>query len=337
MDLSTRYLGLSLRTPLVASSSPLTGSLDSLRRLEDAGVAAVVLPSLFEEELTHEALAVHEALESGAGTFAEATDYLPDLAHYDTGPDAYLELVHRAKQALAIPVIASLNGATLGGWTTQARLLEKAGADALELNLYQVAADPSRDAAAVEAEEIELVEAVRAEIEIPLAVKLSPFYTALAHFADSLEEAGAEGLVLFNRFYQPDIDVDALEASRSLKLSDPSELLLRLRWLAILSPRVKGSLAVSGGVHDSIDAVKAIMTGAHGVQMVSALLRHGPEHLARVRNGLREWLEQHEYDSIEQMRGSMNLKRCPDPRAYERANYVTILQSWRFDLDDSWR
>jgi len=328
MDLSTRYLGLSLRTPLVASSSPLTGSLDSLRRLEDAGVAAVVLPSLFEEELTHEALAVHEALESGAGTFAEATDYLPDLAHYDTGPDAYLELVHRAKQSLGIPVIASLNGATLGGWTTHARLLEKAGADALELNLYSVAADPSRDAAAVEAQEIELVEAVRAEIEIPLAVKLSPFYTAFAHFARRVATAGAQGLVLFNRFYQPDLDLDTLDVTPHLVLSQPGRSRLALRWIAILRRRISASLAATSGVHRAEDALKLLLVGADATMMASALLARGPGVVPEIEKGIAAWLEAREYESVEQLKGSVSQAAVADPDAFERANYRKTLRSW---------
>lgn len=328
-DLSSHYLGFVLRTPLVASSSPLTGSLDGLRRLEDAGVAAVVLPSLFEEQLTGDSLAVHNALEAGAGVFAEALDYLPDLERYEVGPDSYLERIAAAKSSLQIPVIASLNGTTLGGWVEHARLIEQAGADALELNLYQVAADPAHDAATVEARDIELVETVRAGIEIPLALKVSPFYTAFGHFARRAVLAGAQGLVLFNRFYQPDIDPESLEAVSRLHLSDSHELLLRLRWLAILSGHVRASLAATGGVHTAVDAVKAVMSGADAVQMVAALLIHGTAHLTAVRDGLSQWLEEHEYESLEQARGSMSLRRCPDPEAFERGNYMKILQTWK--------
>lgn len=328
MDLSSRYLGLSLRTPLVASSSPLTGSLDSLRRLEDAGIAAVVLPSLFEEELTHEALAVHEALESGTGIFAEATEYLPELAHYDTGPDAYLELIHRAKQALAIPVIASLNGTTLGGWTTHARLIEKAGADALELNLYQVAADPARDAAAVEQQEIELIEAVRAGIEIPLAVKLSPYYTAFAHFARRIAAAGAQGLVLFNRFYQPDLDLGTLDVVPHLVLSEPGRSRLALRWIAILRRRLSASLAATSGVHRAEDALKLLLAGADATMMASALLRSGPGLVREIEAGIARWLTEREYESVEQMKGSVSQAAVADPEAFERANYRKVLRSW---------
>jgi len=328
MDLTTRYLGLRLRTPLVASSSPLTGTLDGLRRLEDAGVAAVVLPSLFEEQLTHESLAVNDALEAGAGVFAEATDYLPELAHYDVGPDAYLDLIRQAKQALAIPVVASLNGTTLGGWVEHARWIEQAGADALELNLYQVAADPTHDAATLEAREIELVETVRAGIEIPLAVKLSPFYTALAHFARRLVVAGAQGLVLFNRFYQPDLDLDSLEVVPHLVLSRSEESRLPLRWIAILRPRVSASLAATSGVHCATDVTKLLLAGADATMLASALLEHGPEILPTIEKELAAWLIEREYESVEQMKGSASQAAVPDPDAFERANYRKTLRSW---------
>lgn len=327
-ELGTRYLGLALRTPLVASSSPLTGTLDGLRRLEDAGAAAVVLPSLFEEELASESLAVHHALEAGTGVFAEALDYLPDREHYAVGPDAHLELVHAAKQALAIPVIASLNGTTRGGWTEHARLLETAGADAIELNLYQVAADPAHDAAEIEAREIELVEALRAETHVPLAVKLSPFYTALSHFAQRLVAAGAAGLVLFNRFYQPDLDLDTLEVAPRLSLSRSEESRLSLRWIAILRRRVEASLAATSGVHTAEDALKLLLAGADATMLASALLARGPGRIGEIERALAQWLDEREYESIEQMKGSVSQAAVPDPEAFERANYLRTLRSW---------
>jgi dihydroorotate dehydrogenase (fumarate) len=245
------------------------------------------------------------------------------------GPDEYLEQLRRIKAAVRVPVIASLNGRDWGGWLAYARLLAQAGADALELNIYELASDPRESAEAIENRLLSIVRSVRGNVLIPVAVKLSPYYTALAHLASRLDDAGADGLVLFNRFYQADLDVEQLEVVPTLRLSDSTELLLRVTWLAVLSPHAHGSLAVSGGVHTALDAVKAVMAGAHAVQMVAALLRHGPEHLRAVREATAEWLEQHEYDSLRQMQGSMNLQRCPDPQSVTRANYVNVLQSWR--------
>lgn len=327
-DLRTRYLGLALRTPLVASSSPLTGSLDGLRRLEDAGAAAAVLPSLFEEELTADALAVHHALEQGTESFAEALHYLPELPSYDTGPDRYLELVAAAKSALAIPVVASLNGTTPGGWIEHARLIEQAGADALELNLYQVAADPAHASAELERRDLELVAAVRASLRIPLAVKLSPYFTGLAHFAARLVEAGADGLVLFNRFYQPDLDLETLGVTPHLVLSTSDELRLPLRWIALLRGRLKASLAATSGVHTAEDALKVLLAGADAAMLASALLVHGPAHLGRLEAALGAWLAEREYASVEQLKGSVSQSASADPEAYERANYRKTLRSW---------
>jgi dihydroorotate dehydrogenase (fumarate) len=327
-DLSSRYLGFALRTPLVASASPLTGSLDSLRRLEDAGVAAVVLPSLFEEEITNESLAVHHALEAGTGAFAEALDYLPELDSYATGPDRYLELVTAAKRALGVPVIASLNGDTPGGWLDCARWIEQAGADALELNLYQVAADPAHSSADLERRDLELVEAIRSEIRIPLAVKLSPYFTGLAHFACRAVDAGADGRVLFNRFYQPDLDLESLEVAPRLALSTSEELRLPLRWIGILRARVKASLAASSGVHTAEDVLKVLLAGADAASLASALLERGPALLARLEADLAWWLEEHEYESVAQLRGSMSQRSVPDPEAFERANYLRTLRSF---------
>jgi dihydroorotate dehydrogenase (fumarate) len=325
-DLQSRYLGLRLRSPLVASSSPLTGRLETLRQLEDAGAGAVVLPSLFEEQLTAESLAIDRLLETGAGSFGEALDYFPDLDDYDTGPDRSLELVHDAKQALGIPVIASLNGTTPGGWLEHAKLLEQAGADALELNLYHVAADPEDDAAHLERRLGEVVVAVRREIAIPIAVKLSPFFTALAHTARELVRAGADGLVLFNRFYQPDVDLEALEVVPRLVLSSSHELHLPMRWIAILRGRVEASLAATSGVHTREDAVKVLLAGADAVMLASALLEHGPQHLRTLEQGIAEWMEEREYESVEQLKGSMSQGAVADPAAFERANYLRTLQ-----------
>jgi dihydroorotate dehydrogenase (fumarate) len=328
MDLSTTYLGLDLPHPLMPGASPLADDLDSVRRLEDAGAPAIVMRSLFEEQITAEQMATHRYTAVHEGAHAEALSYLPDAATFRLGPEDYLEHLARIKDTVDVPVIASLNGSSLGGWLGFAAQMENAGADALELNAYFLATDPIETAEEVERRVVEMVREVKMHVQVPVAVKLSPYYSALANLACNLDAAGADGLVLFNRFYQPDIDVEELEVSRLLWLSDASELPLRLRWLAILSPRVQSSLAVSGGVHGALDAIKSVMTGAHAVQMVSALLKRGPEYLREVRTGMAEWLEEHEYDSLRQMRGSMSLERCPDPAGYERANYMEILQMW---------
>jgi dihydroorotate dehydrogenase (fumarate) len=328
MNLTTTYLGCSLPHPLMPGASPLVDDLDMVRRLEDAGAAAIVMHSLFEEQIAAEEHAAVQAAAHG-DSFGEALSYLPGSPAFALGPDRYLEQLRRIRDAVAVPVIASLNGVTPGGWLEYARLLEQAGAHALELNVYHVATDPAETAAAVESRVLEVLRAVRAAVRLPLAVKLSPFYSALAHLAHELDLLGADGLVLFNRFYQPDIDPEALEVVPALQLSDSSELRLRLRWLAILHGRVRPGLAASGGVHTGLDALKAVMAGADAVQLVSALLRHGPEHLAAVRADLTRWLEEHEYDSLAQARGSMSLLRCPDPVAFERANYLRVLESWR--------
>jgi dihydroorotate dehydrogenase (fumarate) len=329
MDLSTTYLGFTLPHPFMPGASPLVDDLDMVRRLEDAGAAAIVMHSLFEEQLVGEQLAHAAYTEGPADSFAEALSYFPHPSDFALGPEEYLEQLRRIKAAVAVPVIASLNGRSAGGWLTYARLLAEAGADALELNIYELATDPRQCAAVIEDRMLAMVRRVRDNLRIPVAVKLSPFYTALAHLAQRLDNVGVDGMVLFNRLYQPDIDVEQLEVARTLQLSDSSELPLRVTWLAVVAPYVHASLAVRGGVHTAVDAVKAVMAGAHAVQMVSALLRHGPEHLRAVREATAHWLEAHEYESLRQLRGSMNLQHCPDPQAYARANYIHVLQSWR--------
>lgn len=328
MNLATTYLGLPLAHPFIPGASPLADDLDNARRLEDAGAPAIVMRSLFEEQIERESAAVEAHVERYSEGYAEAQTFFPDPTVFVMGPDRYLTHLRRLRSALSIPVIASLNGTSPGGWLSFAKEIEQAGAHALELNLYVVPTNPDEDAIVVENRALDIVKDVRAAIRIPLAVKLSPFYSSLPSFARKLEEAGADGLVLFNRFYQPDIDPIALDVKRDLHLSDSSELLLRLRWLAVLSGQRNLSLAASGGVHTHMDAIKAIMAGAHGVQMVSALLKHGPARLREIIAGVKAFLEEHEYESLEQMRGNMNLSRCPDPSSYERANYAEILQSW---------
>ena len=329
IDLSTRYLGLELPHPFMPGASPMVDDMDMVRRLEDAGAAAIVMHSLFEEQIEMEQGRTRYDIDSHLNAYSEASSFFPRPAEFKLGPQAYLEQIRRIKVAVKVPVIASLNGITATGWLDYAKLIEQAGADALELNVYYVATDPGEDGTAVERRTIDIVRAVKQAIRIPIAVKLSPFFSSLSHFAAELEAAGADALVLFNRFYQPDIDVEALEVRNELHLSDSSELLLRLRWLAILSAGRKLDLAVSGGVHTASDAVKAVMTGARAVQLVSALLKNGPQHLAKLRAGLARFVEERGYASLSEMHGCMNLARCPDPAAFERGNYMRILQSWR--------
>ncbi len=328
VDLRTRYLGFELSTPVVPSASPLCGDLETLRDLEASGAGAVVLPSIFEEQIEHEQMAVHWTLEAGAWSNPEASTYFPELDGYNTGPDAYLEHVRSAKEALAIPVIASLNGSSPGGWTGYARSIEEAGADALELNLYAVETDADATAADVEARHLEVVRQVRASISIPLAVKVGPYFTAFAHTARELTRAGADGLVLFNRFLQPDIDPETLAVEPTVYLSTREELRLALRWIAIVHGRVDASLAATGGIHEPIDVAKALLAGADVAMTASALLRLGPAHVATLVAGLAGWLEEHEYASVEQLKGSLSQVSCPDPRAFERASYMRALTSY---------
>lgn len=329
MNLSTTYLGFELAHPLIVGASPLVDDLGTVKRLEDAGAAAIVMHSLFEEQITREQLNTIMDMEMHADSFAEALSYFPEPEDYRLGPEAYLEQIRRIKAAVGVPVIASLNGTTSRGWLQYATQLQEAGADALELNVYYLATQPWETGQTVEQRTIDIVKGVRQAVTVPVAVKLSPFFSALPHLAAQLAEAGANGLVLFNRFYQPDIDLEALEISPSLQLSTSAELLLRLRWLAILSGQVKADLACSGGVHTPADALKAVMAGAQAVQLVSALLQHGPEKITELRQGMTRWLEEHQYESLGQALGSMSHRNCPRPEALERANYVRILQTWR--------
>lgn len=335
VDLRTTYLGLELRTPLVASASPLGQRVETLRRLEAAGAGAVVLPSLFEEQIEHDELQLHGTLEVGAECYAEALSYLPEFEDYNTGPDAYLRHLEATKRELSIPVIASLNGISLGGWVAHARRIEDAGADALELNIYFIAADPDEPGEAVEQRYVQLVEAVRAEITIPLAVKIGPFFSSVGHVARRLVDAGADGLVLFNRFMQPDIDLETMAVDPTLHLSTSAELSLPLRWVAILSGRLDASLASTTGVHTADDAIKMILVGADAVMVASALLRHGPDHLADLVEGVERWFAEHDYRSVEQAKGSLSQRNVANPIAFARANYAQAVTSFVSPYD--WR
>jgi len=329
MDLRTTYLGLPLAHPLMPGASPLVDDLDTVRRMEDAGASAIVMHSLFEEQISREGEGILHAMSVHGESFAEATSYFPAPEEFHLGPDRYLEQVRRIRAAVSVPVIASLNGVTDSGWLSYAKLVQEAGAHALELNVYRVAADVNVPGTVIEHEVENILRTVKRGLGIPVAVKLPPFFTSFANVARQLDDLGADGLVLFNRFYQPDIDVDLLEAVPALQLSDSSELLLRLRWLAILSGRVRCSLAATGGVHTPLDLVKAIMAGAHAVQIVSSVLRHGPRQFTLLRQGLVEWMEKHEYESVAQMTGAVSHRTSPDPAAFERGNYMKVLQSFR--------
>jgi dihydroorotate dehydrogenase (fumarate) len=328
VDLRTHYLGFELPTPLVASAGPHTGTVESLLRLEEHGISAVVLPSLFEEQIVAESLAVDALMSAGASLSPEATGFLPELDDVGAGPHRHLRLVTEAKQRLTVPVIASLNGVDLGGWVRYARELQDAGADAIELNLYGVIADPDETAAEVEQRNVDLVAAVRSEISVPLAVKIGPWYTAPANFCRALVAAGADGLVLFNRFYQPDIDVRLLEVRPRLQLSTSSELRLALHWIGILRGRMDVSLAATSGVETPDDVVRAVLAGADVVMTTSAVLRHGASHLRVLQRGLEAWMEEQEYRSVAEMKGSLSQRNVPNPDAYERANYMQVLHSW---------
>jgi len=328
MDLSTTYLGLKLKHPLVVGASPMAGDLDQVKRLEDAGAAAIVMHSLFEEQLLLEQSAQQSYVDAFENANAEAMGFLPKPAEYQLGPNEYLEQIRKVKAAVKVPVIGSLNGVTNSGWLDYAAMIQQAGADALELNVYALPTNAEDNAATLETRTVEMVKHVKSKVKIPVAVKLSPFYTSTVSVATQLVAAGADGLVLFNRFYQPDIDIEQLEVRHSLELSTSSELRLRLRWLAILSAKVKAPLAVTGGVHTASDALKAVMAGASAVQVVSAILKEGPTWISKTRDEMKVWLESREYASLAQGLGSMNLTRCPDPGVYERGNYMKVLRTW---------
>jgi dihydroorotate dehydrogenase (fumarate) len=325
-DLTTTYLGKDLANPMVCSSGPLTHDLGTIKRLEDAGIAAVVMHSLFEEQIELEALDLDENLSFGTDSFGEALSYIPDMRDYNTGPDGYLDLLRRAKQSVAVPVIGSLNGTTPGGWTRYAREIQDAGADALELNIYDIPTDPEMRAEELERNLIDLVREVRGRVSIPLAVKLGPFFTAPANLIKRLSEAGASAVVLFNRFFQPDLDIDHLSVDPHLRLSRSEDLLPRLHWAGILFGRVPIEVAISGGVHTARDILKCMMAGAQVAMTTSALLRHGLDHVSNMLLDLRRWMEEHEYGSIREMRGSLSLLRVPDPSAFERGNYLKVLR-----------
>lgn len=328
MDLTTTYLGLSLKNPIVPSASPLSERLDGIRRLEDAGASAVVMHSLFEEQLTGESHRLDHYLDYGTESFAEALTYFPDPEEYHVGPEAYLDKIRQAKEAIDIPIIGSLNGISPGGWAKYARYIEEAGADALELNIYYIPTDPGKSSQQVEAQYLDVVKTVAEEIKIPLSVKLGPYFSSFAHMALQMAEAGASGLVLFNRFYQPDYDLEALQVTPGLMLSSPYEMRLPLRWVAILYGRVSIDYAITSGVHEFDDVLKGVMAGANVTMMASALLHHGVDHIGRVLADLTTWMEDHEYESIQQMRGSMSQQNVTEPTAFERANYMKVLQSW---------
>lgn len=329
VDLATTYLGLTLKNPLVAAASPLSKKLDNVRKLEDAGASAVVMYSLFEEQIIHESKALNHFLNVGTESFSEALSYFPEMEHYNVGPEEYLNLIRNIKSAINIPVIASLNGTSSGGWIEFAHRMQEAGADALELNIYQVPTDIDMTAADIEQVYIDLVTDLRKQIVIPLAMKLSPFFTALPNLARRLVEAGASGLVLFNRFYQPDLDIETLEVIPTLELSTPCELRVPLRWIAILHGRINADLALSTGVHSHQDVIKAVMAGANVVEPASALLDNGIQWITTTLASIEEWMSKFEYDSISQMHGSMSQLAVADPAAFERANYMKALT--RFD------
>ncbi len=331
MDLTTTYLGLELAHPVVPSASPLSEKVDSICRLEDAGAAALVMHSLFEEQLTHESHRLDHYLDYGTESFAEALTYFPEAEAYHVGPDQYLDKIRRAKERVDIPIISSLNGISTGGWTRYAREIEQAGADALELNIYYIPTDPRLTGAEVEQRYVEIVQAVRRHLSIPLAVKLSPYFSAPANLAQRLSEAGAEALVLFNRFYQPDFDLEALEVVPHLVLSSSDELRLPLRWVAMLYGRVDVDFAITGGVHTYEDVLKGLMAGARVIMMASELLQRGVHRIGEIIEALTAWMEAHEYESVRQMQGSMSQQHVAEPTAFERANYMKVLQSWRPD------
>ncbi len=334
-DLNTEYLGMRLRSPIVASAGPYTGDVDRLAELEEAGVAAIVLPSLFEEQIEHETSEIDRLFSHHAESFGEASTFLPELDDYNTGVDTYLALVAAAKERVGVPVIASLNGTNIGGWIKYARLLEDAGADAVELNLYAIAADPAMSSSLLESEQLELVALVVEETRVPVAVKISPFYSTLASFVVGLQTSGAAGVVMFNRFYLPDLDLETLDVMPRIALSTPEELRLPLRWTGIVRPHITMSIACSTGVYSGDDAAKLILAGADVTMTTSSLLRNGTGHVATIEEGLIDWMSEHEYDSVDQMRGAVSIDAVADPEAYERANYIGNIASYTSSFLDA--
>jgi dihydroorotate dehydrogenase (fumarate) len=329
MDLSTTYLGLSLKNPIVPSASPLSHSLDGIKRLEDSGAAAIVMYSLFEEQIEHESAELEHYLSYGTESFAEALTYFPESDDYNLGPEEYVELLHKAKQSLGIPVIGSLNGISTGGWVRFAAKIEEAGADAIELNVYYIPTDPTLTGSDVEERYLDVLRAVKQAVKIPVAMKLSPFFSSMAGMAHRLDAAGVDGLVLFNRFYQPDIDLELLEVTPNVILSTPQALRLPLRWIAILHGRIRANLAATSGIHTTRDVLKMLMAGADVTMMCSELLKNGPGRIKEVLAELDQWMVEHEYTSVKQMKGSMSQKSIADPAAFERANYMKALNSYR--------
>ena len=328
MDLTTTYLGLKLRTPLVPSASPLSEEVDSIKRLEDAGASAIVLYSLFEEQLRQDRVELHRQMEAGTFSYAEALTYFPEPDQFHLGPDEYLKHISKAKEAVDMPVIASLNGSSVGGWTSYAKAIQQAGADALELNIYYIPTDLDVTSAQIEQTYLDILKAVKSQVTIPVAVKLSPFFTNFANMAKRLDEAGANGLVLFNRFYQPDIELESLEVVPNILLSTPMAMRLPMRWIAMFYGRIGANLAATSGIHRATDALKMLMAGADVTMLCSILLRRGIEHIRVIEREMREWMEEHEYESVEQLKGSMSQKNCPDPSAFERAQYMRALQTY---------
>ena len=331
MDLTTTYMGLTLKNPIVPSSSPLSYNIDSIRSLEDAGAAAVVMHSLFEEQITLESQQLDHYLSYGTDSFAEALSYFPDQESYNVGPEKYLDLISQAKGAVDIPIIGSLNGVSSGGWIEYAKKIQEAGADALELNVYYVSTNPAIAGTEVEKMYLDILKDVKASVSIPVAMKLSPYFSATANMAHSLAEAGADALVLFNRFYQPDLDIEELDVVPQLVLSKSRDLHLPLRWVAILFGQVPADLAITGGVQNHVDVLKGLMAGAKVTMMASVLLRKGPKRITKTLVRLSQWMEDHEYESVAQMQGSMSQQNVNEPAAFERANYMKVLQSWHPD------
>lgn len=327
MDLTTRYLGLNLRTPLVPSASPLSNEVDGIKRMEDAGASAVVLHSLFEEQVKSELEEVQARMMYGADSFPEALSYFPKPPEFNSGPEEYLNKIRKAKEAVRIPIIASLNGSALGGWVDYARKMEQAGADALELNVYFIPTEMDRAAVEIEQDYIDIVKAVQSVVHIPIALKLSPFFSNMSNIARRLDQTGVNGLVLFNRFYQPDIDLDAMEVQASVNLSTAQDMLLPLRWIAILYGRIKADLAATSGVHSVDGALKLLMAGADAVMLCSVLMKKGLGAIKEIETGMSNWLAEHDYQSVRQLRGSMSQKNCPDPAAFERAHYVKAVMA----------